>query len=152
MAAALKAISAFLRRFPWHRFAAGAIAGGGALIITLILRTLGLGLFLPEVAVDFTVGRIPGAIESFFIRTLGAGAKLLALLTAVVVFLILPGPYASLFWRVQRWLKRRWFVSAFRTRTSAGTIPPGTLPLSDAGLLASKTAVEPVPASVSQPH
>src|SRR5439155_8784661 len=57
MAAALKAISAFLRRFPWHRFAAGAIAGGGALIITLILRTLGLGLFLPEVAVDFTVGR-----------------------------------------------------------------------------------------------
>ena len=46
MAAALKAISAFLRRFPWHRFAAGAIAGGGALIITLILRTLGLGLLV----------------------------------------------------------------------------------------------------------
>src|SRR5437762_3516058 len=150
MAAALKAISAFLRRFPWHRFAAGAIAGGGALIITLILRTLGLGLFLPEVAVDFTVGRIPGAIESFFIRTLGEGAKLLALLTAVVVFLILPGIYATLFWRVQRWLKRRWFVIAFFTLTSAGIILLGILPLIDAGFLGSKTSVGPGFASFSQ--
>src|SRR5436309_9991276 len=150
MAAALKAISAFLRRFPWRRFAAGAIAGGGALIITLILRTLGLGLFLPEVAVDFTVGRIPGAIESFFIRTLGEGAKLLALLTAVVVFLILPGIYATLFWRVQRWLKRRWFVIAFFTLTSAGIILLGILPLIDAGFLGSKTSVGPGFASFSQ--
>src|SRR5438094_8239600 len=102
MAAALKAISAFLRRFPWHRFVAGAIAGGGALIITLILRTLGLGLFLPEVAVDFTVGRIPGQFESFFIRTLGAGAKALALLTAVVGSLVLAGRFATLSSRVPR--------------------------------------------------
>src|SRR6266550_4307300 len=131
--AALKSISAFVRRFPWHRFAAGAIAGGGALIITLILRVLGLGLFLPEVAVDFTVGRIPGGIESFFIRTLGEGAKLLALLTAVIVFLFLPGIYATLFWRVQKWLKRRWFVIAFFTLTSAGIILLGILPLVDAG-------------------
>jgi len=150
VAAALKAISAFLRRFPWHRFAAGAIAGGGALIITLILRTLGLGLFLPEVAVDFTVGRIPGAIESFFIRTLGEGAKLLALLTAVVVFLILPGIYATLFWRVQRWLKRRWFVIAFFTLTSAGIILLGILPLLDAGFLGAKTSVGPGFAAFSQ--
>ena len=150
MAAALKAISAFLRRFPWHRFAAGAIAGGGALIITLILRTLSLGLFLPEVAVDFTVGRTPGQIESFFIRTLGEGAKLLALLTAVVVFLILPGIYATLFWRVQRWLKRRWFVIAFFTLTSAGIILLGILPLIDAGFFGSKTSVGPGFASFSQ--
>ena len=150
MAAALKAISVFLRRFPWHRFVAGAIAGGGALIITLILRTLGLGLFLPEVAVDFTVGRIPGQFESFFIRTMGEGAKALALLTAVVVFLVLPGVFATLFWRVQRWLKRRWFVIAFFTFTSAGIILLGILPLLDAGFLGAKTSVGPGFASFSQ--
>jgi len=148
--AALKTISEFLRKFPWHRFAAGAIAGGGALIVTLILRTLGLGLFLPEVAVDFTVGRVPGQIESFFIRTLGEGAKLLALLTAVVVFLVLPGIYATLFWRVQRWLKRRWFVIAFFTLTSGGIILFGILPLLDAGFFGSKTPVGPGFASFSQ--
>lgn len=150
MAAALKAISTFLRRFPWHRFVAGAIAGGGALIITLILRTLGLGLFLPEVAVDFTVGRIPGQFESFFIRSLGEGAKALALLTAVVVFLVLPGVFATLFWRVQRWLKRRWFVIAFFTLTSAGIILLGILPLLDAGFLGAKTSAGPGFASFSQ--
>jgi len=148
--ASLKSISGFLRRFPWHRFAAGAIAGGGALIITLILRTLSLGLFLPEVAVEFTVGRTPGEIESFFIRTLGEGAKLLALLTAVVVFLILPGIYATLFWRVQKWLKRRWYVIAFFTFTSAGIILLGILPLLDAGFFGSKTSAGPAFASFSQ--
>src|SRR5439155_593082 len=148
--ASLKSISGFLRRFPWHRFAAGAIAGGGALIITLILRTLSLGLFLPEVAVEFTVGRTPGEIESFFIRTLGEGAKLLALLTAVVVFLILPGIYATLFWRVQKWLRRRWYVIAFFTFTSAGIILLGILPLLDAGFFGSKTSAGPAFASFSQ--
>src|SRR5437667_6900456 len=97
MAAALKAISAFLRRFPWHRFAAGAIAGGGALIITLILRTLSPGLFLPEVAVESTVGRTPGEMESFFIRTLVEGAKLLALRPAAAAFLRLPAISATSF-------------------------------------------------------
>src|SRR3989449_3615830 len=134
-------ISAFLRKFPWHRIAAGVIAGGGALIVTLVLRTLGLGIFLPEVAVDFTVGRIPGQIESFFIRTLGEGAKLLALLTAVVVFLVLPGIYATLFWRVRKSLKRRWFVMAFFTFSSAGIILLGILPLLDAGFFGSKSSV-----------
>jgi len=150
VAAALKTISAFLRKFPWHRFAAGAIAGGGALIVTLVLRTLGLGIFLPEVAVDFTVGRIPGQIESFFIRTLGEGAKLLALLSAVVVFLVLPGIYATLFRRVQKWLKRRLFVIAFFTLTSAGIILVGILPLLDAGFFGSKSSVGPGFASFSQ--
>src|SRR5438128_8248579 len=150
MAAALKSISAFVRRFAWHRFAAGAIAGGGALIITLILRMLGLGLLLPDAALDFTVVRTRGQIESFFIRAPGEGAKLLELLTAVVVFLILPGIYATLFWRVQRWLKRRWFVIAFFTLTSAGIILLGILPLIDAGLFGSKTSVGPGFASFSQ--
>src|SRR6059036_1153271 len=102
-----KNLRAFIRRLPWYRFAAGVVAGGVGLLVTFLMRAFGLGVFLPEIAVDFVVGRIPGAIESFFIRTLGEGAKLLALLTALAVFLVLPGIYAILYRRVQRWLKNR---------------------------------------------
>src|SRR5437016_6915494 len=133
-----KNLRAFIRRLPWYRFAAGVVAGGVGLLVTSLMRAFGLGVFLPEIAVNFVVGRIPGAIESFFIRTLGEGAKLLALLTALAVFLILPGIYATLFWRVQRWLKRRWFVIAFFTLTSAGILLLWILPLIDAGLLGSR--------------
>ena len=132
---------AFIRRLPWYRFAAGALAGGAGLLVTFVLRVFGLGVFLPEVAVDFVVGRIPGGIESFFIRSLGEGAKLLALLTALVVFLVLPGIYAVLFRRVQAWLKNRWIVMAFYTFTSAGILLLAILPLLDAGFLGSNTYV-----------
>src|SRR5207245_2913261 len=54
------------------------------------------------------------------------------------------------FWRVQRWLKRRWFVIAFFTLTSAGIILLGILPLIDAGFFGSKTSVGPGFASFSQ--
>ena len=143
-------IKAFLHRLPWYRFAAGAFAGGAALLVTFLLRLLGIGIFLPEVAVYFVVGRIPGAVESFFIRTLGEGAKLLALLTAVAVFLILPGVYATFFRRIQRWLKNRWLVMAFYAFSSAGIVLLAILPLLDAGFLGSATAVGPGFASFSQ--
>src|SRR5256885_6601695 len=117
------------------------LAGGAGLLAMFLMRALGLGVFLPEIAVDFVVGRIPGGIESFFIRTLGEGAKLLALLTALAVFLVLPGIYATLFRRVQRWLKNRWLVIAFYTFSSAGIVLLGILPLLDAGLLGSNTPV-----------
>lgn len=133
-------IRAFLHRLPWYRFAAGALAGGAALLVTLVLRLFGLGVFVPEVAVDFVVGRIPGQIESFFIRTLGEGAKLLALLTAVAVFLILPGIYATFFRRVQRWLKKRWLVMAFYTFSSAAIVLFAILPLLDGGFAGSRTS------------
>src|SRR2546423_14125610 len=145
-----KRLRASIRRLPWYRFAAGVVAGGVGLLVTFLMRAFGLGVFLPEIAVDFVVGRIPGAIESFFIRTLGEGAKLLALLTALVVFLVLPGIYATLFWRVQKWLKRRLFVIAFFTLTSAGIILVGILPLLDAGFFGSKSSVGPGFASLSQ--
>src|SRR5256886_8743170 len=128
---------AFIRRLPWYRVAAGALAGGAGLLVTFVLRVFGLGVFLPEVAVDFVVGRIHGGIESFFVRSLGEGAKLLALLTALAVLLVLPGSYATLFRRVQRWLKNRWLVIAFYTFSSAGIVLLGILPLLDAGLLGS---------------
>src|SRR3989442_1632693 len=123
------------------RHGAGMLAGGAGLLAMFLMRAFGLGVFLPEIAVDFVVGRIPGGIESFFIRTLGEGAKLLALLTALAVFLILPGIYATLFRRVQRWLKNRWLVMAFYTLSSAGIVLLVILPLLDAGFLGSNTAV-----------
>lgn len=135
MPGAWRRARAALRRLPWYRFAAGAIAGGAGLLLSLILRLYGLGVFLPEVAVDFVVGRIPGAIEAFFIRALGEGAKVLALFTAVAVFLILPGFYATLFRRVQAWLGNRWLVIAFYTFSAAGIVLLGILPLLGAGFL-----------------
>jgi DMSO/TMAO reductase YedYZ molybdopterin-dependent catalytic subunit len=132
---------AFIRRLPWYRFAAGVVAGGAGLLVTFFLRAFGLSVFLPEVAVEFVVGRIPGSIESVFIGSLGEGAKLLALLTALGVFLVLPGIYAVLFRRVQRWLKNRWLVMAFYTLSSAGIVLLGILPILDAGFFGSNTAV-----------
>ncbi len=150
MAEGWKNFRAFIRRLPWYRFAAGVVAGGAGLLVTFFMRAFGLGVFLPEVAVDFVVGRIPGQIESFFIRTLGEGAKLLALLTAVAVFLVLPGIYATLYRRVQRWLKNRWLVMAFYTLSSAGIVLLVILPLLDAGFVGSNTSVGPGFAAFSQ--
>lgn len=150
VAEAWKKARAFLRKLPWYRFAAGALAGGVGLFITFLLRTFGLGVFLPEIAVDFVVGGIPGQIESFFIRTLGEGAKVLALLTAVGVFVALPGIYATFFRRVQKWLKNRWLVIAFYTFSSAGITLLGILPLLGAGFLGSNTQAGPGFAAFSQ--
>ena len=141
MAEGWKRLWSFFGRLPWYRFAAGVLAGGAGLLVTFLMRAFGLGVFLPEIAVDFVVGRIPGGIESFFIRTLGEGAKLLALLTALAVFLLLPGVYATFFRRVQRWLKNRWLVIAFYTFSSAGIVLVVILPLLDAGFLGSSTSV-----------
>ena len=77
-----------IRRLGWWRFAAGIVAGAAGLGVTLVLRLLGLGVFLPEVAVDFVVGRIPGNIEAIFIQTMGEGAKVLGLATALAVCLV----------------------------------------------------------------
>src|SRR5256886_5877341 len=136
-----KNLRAFIRRLPVFRFAAGGLAGGVGPPVPCLMRACGLGVCLPEIAVNFVVGRIPGAIESFFIRTLGEGAKLLALLTALAVFLVLPGIYAILYRRVQRWLKNRWLVMAFYTFSSAGIVLLAILPILDAGFLGSNTSV-----------
>src|SRR2546430_8752161 len=94
-----KNLRAFIRRLPWYRFAAGVVAGGVGLLGTFLMRAFGLGVFRAEIAVDFVVGRIPGAIESFFIRTRGEGAKLLALGTALAVVLVLLRDDATLYRR-----------------------------------------------------
>jgi len=101
-----------VRGLPWWRFAAGVVAGAAGLGLSLLLRLWGLGVFLPEVAVDFAVSHTPGEIESFFIRTLGGGAKVLALMIAVLVFLAVLGVAATFFRRVQRVVRNRWLVIA----------------------------------------
>ncbi len=113
-----------LRGLPWHRFVAGALAGAAGLGLTLLLRLLGIGVFLPEVATQFVVDRIPGSIESFFIESMGEGAKLLGLLTAFAVFLVIPGIYALFYRRIEALLTPR--------RGSKSLLPwkrPGTEPM-----------------------
>lgn len=132
---------AFVRRLPWYRFGAGVVAGGAGLLVTFLMRAIGLGVFVPEVAVDFVVGRIPGSIEAFFISTMGEGAKILALATALVVFLFLPGIYATLYRRVEAWLKRRMYVLAFYALTSAAIVLMAILPILGGGFFGSATSV-----------
>src|SRR5439155_282721 len=78
-------------------------------------------------------------LESFAIRALGEGAKLLGLVAAVAVFLALPGLYGLTYRRVQRWLGRRSFVMAFYALTSAVILLLAILPLLDGGFLGSNT-------------
>ncbi len=150
MLAAVKDRLKALRRLPWYRFAAGVLAGAVGLGLTLLLRLFGLGVFLPEVAVDFAVGRIPGSIESFFIRTMGEGAKLLALTTALAIFLILPGVYALPFRRIQSRIPNRWAVLAIYTLVPAVIALLVILPILNAGFLGAQTAVGPAAAAFSQ--
>jgi len=126
------------------------LAGGSGLAVTFVLRWLGLGVFLPEVAEEFVVYRIPGELESFAIRALGEGAKVLGLVAAVLVFLVLPGIYGLTFRKVQRWLGRRSLVMAFYALTSAGIILVAILPLLDGGFFGSNTSAGPWFASFSQ--
>lgn len=119
------------------------IAGAAALVVTWFLRLLGVGVFLPEVAVDFVVGIIPGAVESFFIQTMGEGAKLLALLTALVVFLIIPGVYALFYpWFVAR-LRSRWRVTLLFLLGPVAATGFLILPLLGAGVFGSDTFAGP---------
>ncbi len=90
-------VEALLRRFASLRalkpsaFAAGLVATVPFLILTLLLRFLGLGVFLPEVAVEAVALLLPGATESFLIQALGEGAKYLGLVIALLVVTLLHG-------------------------------------------------------------
>lgn len=135
----LRELAQRIRRLPWIRFGAGVVAGIGALTVTYLLRILGLGIFLPEVALDFVITRIPGSIESLFIGTMGEGAKIFGLLTAIVVILSLFGFGATGYRRIQRYLRPRWAVIAVVTAATAAAILLVALPLLGAGLVGSET-------------
>lgn len=150
MLGALARAARALRHPPWGRFAAGVAAGGAALALTSLLRALGLGVFLPEVAVDFVVARIPGGVESLFIQTMGEGAKVLAVLVALGVFLLLPGIPATLFRAAQRRLPGRWAVITAYALGYAGLNLLVALPLLGGGLAGSGTRAGPWFAAFSQ--
>lgn len=140
----------WIRRLPWGRFGAGFVAGTGALAVTYLLRLLGLGVFLPEAAVDFVVNAIPGSIESFFIQTMGEGAKILGLLVAIVLTLVLSGLFALPFPWFQRKLRGRWAVIAVFAFGYAAVALLVALPLLGGGLLGTDTAVGLGPSVLSQ--
>lgn len=130
-----------IRRLPWWRFCAGMVAGSTALVLTFVLRVLRIGVFLPEIALDFAITRIPGSIESAFIGTLGGGAKLLGLSVSVIAVLAAYGVGALLFRRIQRTFPSRWRVWALYGFVSSGVILLVLFPLLGAGLAGSETDV-----------
>jgi DMSO/TMAO reductase YedYZ molybdopterin-dependent catalytic subunit len=130
-----------MRRLPWGRFGAGIVAGAGALAVSFLLRLLGLGVFLPDVAVGFVVDAIPGAIESFFIQAMGEGAKLLGLLVAFALSLVLAGLLAPFFPWVQAKAPWRWAPIAIFAFGYTGAALLVVLPLLGGGLLGSRTPV-----------
>ncbi len=150
MAAALGALWGRLRRLPWNRFFAGVVSGAAGLIVTLILRLLGLGIFLPEVALDFVITRIPGSVESFFISTLGEGAKGLGFVTALVAVEVAFGLGAVAY----RWLEvrvsARHGVTAVYTAATAAIILFVVLPILGAGFAGDQTDAGLVFAVLSQ--
>lgn len=133
----------WVRRFrglPWWRFAAGIVAGGAALGLSLLLRLLGLGLFLPEIAMDFVVDHVPGNVESFFIRTMGEGAKAFGLVTSIGVFLALSGAYALPYRALQRRVRNRWALLGIIALGYAIGVLLAVLPILGGGLLGADTS------------
>ncbi len=139
-----------VKRLPWVRLFAGAAAGGAALLATFIMRLLGLGIFLPEVALDFVITRIPGSIETVFISTLGEGAKGLGVVTALVAVEVAFGLGALVFRRVQTLVRWRYGVILLYTLATAAIVLLVVLPLLGAGIAGSQTDAGVVLSSLSQ--
>ena len=139
VASASGGLWAAIRGLPWNRFFAGVLSGAAGLIATLVMRLLGLGVFLPELALDFVITRVPGTVESFFIGSLGEGAKGLGFVIALVAILALLGIGAVFYRRIEAVLRRRWAVIAAYTLGTAAVIVLVVLPLLGAGFGGSET-------------
>lgn len=139
-----------LRRLPWWRFAAGLVGGVSALIVTFLLRIMGLGVFLPEQALSLVVTHIPGSLESTFIDALGEGAKLLGLASAAAAVLAAYGVGAILFRRVQARVRNRYAVMGIYALGSSVLVLVVALPILGAGLAGSLTDAGVAWATVSQ--
>lgn len=146
----MERIRKLLRKFPLYRFAAGVAAGAPALALTFFLRMFGLGVFLPEQAVEFVVSLIPGSLEFLLIQAMGEGAKYLGLTTGILVFLALPGVYALFYRLVERWVGRRWLVLLIYALGPPALALFFILPLLGAGFLGSQTLVGSLAAVFSQ--
>ena len=128
-----------LRKFPWNRFFAGIAAGAAALLVTLVMRLLGLGVFLPELALNAVITRIPGPLESFFIGALGEGAKGLGIVCALVGVEVAYG-LGAIPWRwIQRRVPWRYGVVLLYTGVATAAVVLVVLPALGAGLAGSQT-------------
>jgi DMSO/TMAO reductase YedYZ molybdopterin-dependent catalytic subunit len=72
-------------------FIAGLVAGAIAVAVSLLMRLLAGGSFLPEIASQTLFSLTPGQIESRAVETLGPLAKYSALIGAVIANIILYG-------------------------------------------------------------
>ncbi len=151
MAAVVRTLWRRIRALPWRRFAAGGVAGVAALLVTLVFRLLGMGVFLPDVAVDFAVGLVPGSVESAFIRAMGGGAKVFALVVAVILILVAYGVGAVFYRRLERLLrKNRWLVMGAYAFGSSAAVLFVVLPLLGGGVAGANTYAGAGAAIVSQ--
>ena len=139
MASAIQGLTGRLRKLPWNRFFAGIVAGAVALTVTLVMRLLGLGVFLPEIAFEFVITRIPGSIESFAITALGEGAKGLGMISALIAVEVAFGLGAVVYRRIEALVRRRSLVIAMYTFATTGLITLVVFPILGAGLGGSAT-------------
>src|SRR3972149_8263585 len=87
---------------------AALLAATTALLVALLMRFQGGGLFVPAAPVDFAVARIPGSFESAAISLMGGGAKAVALAVAIFGFLAAHAAFALYYPRFERFLGKRW--------------------------------------------
>lgn len=150
-----KIIRSLLARFPFLRglqrgaFVAGLLASIPFLILTLLLRLLGLGVFLPEVAVEAVAATIPGTLESFLIHNLGEGAKYLGLAIALVVVVLLHGVVGLAYPLAQRRMQHRYRAMAVVVVAPLALALMVALPLLGAGVAGSTLPQGPFAATFS---
>lgn len=125
---------------------AGVLAATVALLVALLLRFQGAGLFVPEAAVDFAVARIPGSFESAAISLMGGGAKVFGLAVATLGFLGVHAALALYHPRVQRIVGVRWAVVALFGALPAVVTLFLILPLFGKGLAGTEDAGGPAAA------
>ena len=137
----MRRLGSRLRDLPWNRFFAGLVSGAAALAVTLLVRIVGLGVFVPELALNYVVTRMPGPIESFFIDALGEGAKGLGVVAALVGVEVAYGLGALAYRRIQSVVPRRWGMTAVYTAGTAAAILLVVLPILGGGLGGAETSV-----------
>lgn len=74
----------------------GILATLPFLLLTLLLRIIGLGIFLPELALETVALILPGEFESALIQGMGEGAKYTGLAISVVVVTAVHGLVGAL--------------------------------------------------------
>jgi DMSO/TMAO reductase YedYZ molybdopterin-dependent catalytic subunit len=104
-------------------FAAGIAAGALAIGISLLIRSLVGGPFLPELASQTLFALTPGEFESQAVENLGPLAKYSAFIAAIVINFILYGLFGILADRIYATSKRKsYFVKALQSSLIAYVI------------------------------